>query len=154
MRNAIGSLVLPRPSFWDQMATIISFTAESGLFHRAFSSIWKRKNIPTVPQCSYVEGMPNLGFQIYKQEVNRWSNKPYKFKFNHPLYVITGIACRPKDNNLPSPEAQVLEGGISHDHVTMELTPVEDGQWSCVIDICGRPSSEKCEKSEIWKPNA
>ncbi|PSN36287.1 hypothetical protein C0J52_26026 [Blattella germanica] len=127
--------------------------AETGLLYRAFASFWRRRAYPQVPQCSYVEGVPDLGNLLYKQEVNRWSKKPHVLRFHQPSSVITGIACRPKDKTLPSPEAEVLEGGVNFDHVTLQLTPVDEGHWSCVIDVCGRSLSEYKAKTDMWQPN-
>lgn len=54
-----------------------------------------------------------------------------------PRYTITGIACVPLEIGIPSPEAEVIEGGLNYDHVTLLLTPLEEGEWGCDIAICG-----------------
>lgn len=135
-----------RGMFIKLLTFIFHSFAETGLLQRAFSSVFRRMNGCDLPQCSHVEGVPNLGTLIYKQEVNRWSGSSYTFRFRHPSHVITGIACRPKNKHTPSPEAEVLEGGIGYDHATMKLTPVCGGHWSCVIDILGNQNSDICEK--------
>ena len=45
------------------------------------------------------------------------------------------------DEETQSPEAEVTEGGINYNHVTICLTPVKEGKWACDIAICTTPSS-------------
>ena len=40
-----------------------------------------------------------------------------------------------------SPEAEVIEGGVNYKHVTIRLTPVEEGRWACDVAICTKRSS-------------
>jgi hypothetical protein len=41
----------------------------------------------------------------------------------------------------PSPEAEVIDGGVNYNHVTIRLTPVEEGTWACDVEICTKPSA-------------
>jgi hypothetical protein len=40
-----------------------------------------------------------------------------------------------------SPEAEVIEGGVNYNHVTIRLTPLEEGTWACDVAICTKPSA-------------
>jgi hypothetical protein len=40
-----------------------------------------------------------------------------------------------------SPEAEVTEGGIDYNHVTICLTPVDEGRWACDVAICTKVNS-------------
>jgi hypothetical protein len=62
---------------------------------------------------------------------------PYRFKFHDPAYIITGIACQPKDAKTSSPEVEVVSGGVGCKEVEIVLTPVQKGDWCCVVQIVG-----------------
>jgi len=93
-----------------------------------------------VSQCSYLDVDDNIKSHtvIYKQIVRRGTMTPYEFKFYDPVYIITGIACSPQDDKTSSPEAEVVDGGISCHYVVIRLSPVEEGPWACCIEISGR----------------
>lgn len=86
-------------------------------------------------------GVPEEGGLAYKQQVVRCTHQPYTFRYTHPTDKITGIACIPVDKETQSPEAEVIEGGINYNHVTICLTPVEKGTWACDVAICTKRSS-------------
>ena len=109
-----------------------------------FINWWKGKK--RVAQCKLIEGVPEEGGLAYKQQVHRSSHQPYTFRYSHPTDTITGIACIPVDGETQSPEAQVLEGGINYNHVTICLTPVEEGSWACDVAICTKRNSAICIK--------
>jgi len=46
----------------------------------------------------------------------------------------------PVDVETQSPEAEVTEGGVGYNYVTLHLTPVEEGKWACDVAICTKPS--------------
>jgi predicted transcriptional regulator len=62
---------------------------------------------------------------------------PYRIKFNDPARIITGIACLPKDAKTSSPEVEVVSGGVGCKEVEIVLTPVQKGEWVCVVQING-----------------
>jgi hypothetical protein len=41
------------------------------------------------------------------------------------------------DTVTQSPQAEVIEGGVSYNHVTIRLTPVQSGKWACNVGIRG-----------------
>lgn len=92
-------------------------------------------------QCKLIEGVPEDGGIVYKQQVERWSREPYAFRYSHPTDTITGIACLPFNEQTQSPEGDVMEGGINYNHVTIRLTPVEEGRWACDVAICTKRNS-------------
>ena len=92
-------------------------------------------------QCKFIEGVPEKGCIAYTQQVFRWTHQPHIIRYRHPTAPITGIACIPVDEETQSPEAEVIEGGINYNHVTIRLTPVEEGPWACDVAICTKPSS-------------
>jgi hypothetical protein len=63
------------------------------------------------------------------------------FRHNCRHEKITGISCLPINESTPSPEAEVVEGGINSTFVVMLLTPVQDGDWGCVVTIYGKSKS-------------
>jgi hypothetical protein len=91
-----------------------------------------------VPQNTLVEGVPEEHSIVYKQEVRRSTNRHYTFshQLRYSNQVITGIACLPLDEDLQSPEAFILEGGVNCNSVRICLTPVESSEWGCSITIC------------------
>ena len=93
----------------------------------------------SVSQCSYIDGDPNVTSYevIYKSVIERSSNTPYRFKFHDPTYIITGIACLPKDAETSSPEMEVISGGVGCKEVEIVLTPVQKGNWCCHVQING-----------------
>jgi hypothetical protein len=62
---------------------------------------------------------------------------PYEFKFYDPAHIIINIACVPQDDKTSSPEAEVVDGGISCHYVLIRLSPVQKGPWACSIEISG-----------------
>jgi hypothetical protein len=91
-----------------------------------------------VPLCTYLDGDPTVTSDeiIYRSFIESTMN-PYEFTFHDPTHVITGIACVPKDDKTPSPEAEVVDGGVRFSHVVMRLSPVQKGTWACRIVING-----------------
>ena len=65
------------------------------------------------------------------------------FRSFHTVGTVTGIACVPVDEQTQSPEAEVIEGGINYSHVTIRLTPVDEGNWQCNVALCTKPSSAR-----------
>jgi hypothetical protein len=92
-----------------------------------------------VPQCSYLDVDPNIKSHtvIFKKIVRRGTTTPYEFKFQDPAHIITGIACGPQDEKTSSPEAEVVDGGISCHYAVIRLSPVQKGPWACCIEISG-----------------
>jgi hypothetical protein len=69
-----------------------------------------RQNVnKEIPQCRLIEGVAKEGG---RQEVLRYSQEPYTFRYSHPTDTITGIACVPLSAEIQSPEAEVIEGDI------------------------------------------
>lgn len=98
---------------------------------------WIMSKLSTIPQCVFIEGVPEVGDTVYRQQVLRRSNKPYKFKYSHPTEFITGIACVPLNDKVQSPETEIVTGGINFKEVVICLTPVKEGDWGCSVAICG-----------------
>ena len=92
-----------------------------------------------VSQCSYIDVDQDIKSHkiIFKQIVRRGTMTPYEFKFYVPTHIITGIACGPQDDKTSSPEAEVVDGGISCHHVVIRLSPVQKGPCACSIEISG-----------------
>jgi hypothetical protein len=49
-----------------------------------------------------------------------------------------GIACLPLEKNIQSPEAEVVEGGLNENHVSIRLTPQKDYEYAFHIIITGK----------------
>ena len=96
-----------------------------------------------IPQPKLIEGVPVQGGVVYQQQVVRYSPEPYTFKYSHPTDTITGIACLPLNKGIQSPEAQIIEGGVNCNSVTISLTPVENDEWACDIAICGKSNTAR-----------
>ena len=92
-----------------------------------------------VSQCSYIDGDPNITSYevIYRSVIERCTETPYRFRFQDPTHIITGIACLPKDAKTSSPEVEVVSGGVCFKEVEIVLTPVEKGDWCCCVQING-----------------
>lgn len=108
----------------------------------AFKSAWNwlRSWFHTIPQNVFIEGTPDVGNEVYKMLVRRTTRSPYTF--SHKLrsgQIITGISCVPVSDDIQSPEAEVVQGGINYNEVRICLTPVESGEWGCTVCICGVP---------------
>jgi len=103
-----------------------------------FKNWWNEKK--NVAQCKFIAGVPEEGAIDHQQRIVRVSNKPYTFRYRHPTDTITGIACTPVDEETQSPEAEVIDGGVNFNHVTMRLTPVEEGKWACDVAFFTKPS--------------
>jgi hypothetical protein len=86
-------------------------------------------------------GVPEQGGIVYQQQVVRFTQESYTFRYSHPTQIITGIACIPVNKETQSPEAEIIEGGVNFNTVTVKLTPVDEGQWACDIAICGKSSN-------------
>jgi hypothetical protein len=99
---------------------------------------------PPVPQNCYADVGPRMESSkvIYRQVVTRSTKAPYTVKFHDPHHVITGIACFRKDDKTATPEAEVVDGGVSHTHVKIDLRPVQKGEWTCCIQIYGVPGDK------------
>ena len=90
-----------------------------------------------IPQCSFIQGVAEVGKKYYREQHSRHTDKPLSVKFGGKgVTQITGIAVTPKDEKTPSPEAEVMAGGVNHDHVHLQLVPVDKGPWGCNVDIC------------------
>jgi hypothetical protein len=76
---------------------------------------------------------------IYKQVVVRSTEAQYTVTFRDPYHLISGIACFPRDDKTAAPEIEVVDGGVSHKHVNILLSPLQEGTWSCCIQIFGVP---------------
>ena len=85
-------------------------------------------------------GVPEQGGVVYQQQVVRSRPEPYTFRYSHPTEIITGISCIPVNKETQSPEAEIIEGGVNFNNVTVRLTPVDEGQWACDVAICGKSS--------------
>ena len=94
-----------------------------------------------VAHCQFMEGVPEVGGIAYKQRVVRVRHQPYNVRYRNETNAITGIACMPVDEETQSPEAEVTEGGVGYNHVTLRLTPVEEGRWACDVTFCIKESS-------------
>jgi hypothetical protein len=92
-----------------------------------------------VSQFQFVEEDPDVKSYdiIYRSVIERCTETPYTFKYYDPVYIITGIACVPKDAVTSSPKCRVVSGGIGHKEVEIVLTPVQKGNWSCCVQING-----------------
>jgi hypothetical protein len=103
----------------------------------------------SIPQCTFIEGIPEIGGTVYRLQVTRRLRRPYTFRHNCAPEKITGIACLPINESTPSPEAEVVEGGINSTFVVLCLTPVDDGDWGCVVTICGASESTSSKASRF-----
>ena len=90
-------------------------------------------------QCSYIDRDPNITPYevIYRSVIERCTERPYRFRFQDPAHIITGIACLPKDAKTSSPEVEVVSVGVGFKEVEIVLTPVEKGDWCCCVQING-----------------
>jgi hypothetical protein len=61
----------------------------------------------------------------------------YTVKFSDPQHIVSDIVCCPKDGRTASPEAEIVDGGVGYKHVEIRLTPVEEGKWTCCVQIYG-----------------
>jgi hypothetical protein len=117
------------------------YVYETYVYRHDFIKWWNVNK--TIPQCRLFEGIPEEGGVVYRQQVIRESQRPYTFRYSHPTDTITAIACVPLSADFQSPEAEVTEGGINYNSVTIRLTPVEKGKWACKIAICAKPSAAR-----------
>lgn len=113
----------------------------SSWFRRAGSWVVDKcrpRNHPVL-QCSYIDGDPNVTSYevIYRSVIERTSLTPYRIKFHDPAHIITGIVCQPKDAKTSSPEVKVISGGVGYKEVEIELTPVQEGNWCCCVQMNG-----------------
>jgi hypothetical protein len=97
---------------------------------------WVSRRFADIPQCTLTEGIPAVGNTAYRKVVRRRSNQPYMFRYRHPSMTITAIACVPLDEKTQTPEADVLKGGINDNFAVICLTPVQEGDWGCLVSIC------------------
>ena len=92
----------------------------------------------SVPQHYLRQIIP--GFEKYTvirdEEILRFS--PFTFRHSDERYTITGIACLPVSEEIQSPEAEVVEGGINQSHVSIRLTPYKEYEYGCHIIITGK----------------
>lgn len=98
-----------------------------------FVDWWRGK----VPQCKLVEGVPEIGGIVYKKLIVGHSKEPYEVEYRDPVHTITGFSCLPVDEKTPSPNAKKIKGGCHNDHVTILLTPVQEGEWGCEVLVFG-----------------
>jgi hypothetical protein len=135
-QNESGGLksLVGKPASWARNALSWVGKAPS----RAVDSYHQWRSHPVL-QGSYIDGDPNITSYevIYRSEIARCSMAPYRFKFHDPAHIITGIACQPKDAKSSSPEAEVVSGGVGCKEVEIVLTPVQEGDWCCVVQIVG-----------------
>ena len=91
-----------------------------------------------IPQHSLTEGAPGAEKypSIRDEEIFRLS--PFTFRHSDERYTITGIACLPLSEEIQSPEAEVVEGGLNESYVAIRLTPEEEGQYGCRIIVTGK----------------
>jgi hypothetical protein len=80
-------------------------------------------------------GRPEEGGIEYQHRVVLYTREPYEFQRSYPTEIITAITCVPVDTATQSPEADVIEGGLNHNHVTIRLTPVWRGKWGCKLSV-------------------
>ena len=87
----------------------------------------------------FMAGDPNEDDHVaYKEKVIRNSSNPYtvNFTMRKADQAITAIAVFPISDDLPSPEVEIINGGINWRNVTMRLTTTQS-RWGCEIRICG-----------------
>jgi len=89
-----------------------------------------------IPQHSLIEGVPWDSHVIRQMNVFRRSS--YTFEHHDEGYTITGIACGPVSEDLQSPEANVVDGGLNHSYVVIRLTPELDEEYGCRIVLVGK----------------
>jgi hypothetical protein len=101
--------------------------------------LWQRneRRFRRIPQNSLVEAIPGEEENAIRDEKVLRSS-PFTFRHSDERYTITGIACIPLSSEIQSPEAEVIEGGLSESYVSIHLTPEERGQYGCRIIICGK----------------
>jgi len=92
-----------------------------------------------VSQSAYIDVYQNRESDkvICTSVITRNLTTPYRFKFDDPAHIITGISCLPKDAETSSPAAEVISGGIGCKEVEIVLTPVQKGEWCCCVQING-----------------
>ena len=91
----------------------------------------------------YAAGDPSVDDEVaYTQTVTRTTRSPYlvDYRMRHESQVITAMSVLPMNENLQSPEVEIIEGGVNWRHVKMRLTPASEGRWGCDIKICGSPA--------------
>ena len=91
-----------------------------------------------IPQHSLKQGIHGVDKcpAIRNEEIFRRS--PFTFRHSDERYTITGIACLPVSEEIQSPEAEVVEGGVNESHVAIRLKPEQEGQYGCHIIIAGK----------------
>jgi hypothetical protein len=84
-----------------------------------------------------VMGNTAEGEMVYQLQVDRNSNRPFEVKRSlEKDGKITGISCTPLNTEINSPEVEIVEGGLNHNHVHIRLTPRGEGRWGCNIHVC------------------
>jgi hypothetical protein len=98
---------------------------------------WFLRKLRRVRQSALYMGWANQGEFVYKHKVTRRSQQPYNVR--HKLRnegIISGIACFPLDEDMDSPEYEVVDGGINDNFVVICLTPLDGHEWGCNIHVC------------------
>ena len=112
-----GHVSAPLKAAWDWLTSI--FTGER------------------IPQCSFIQGTAEVGENSYRERYSRHTGRPLSIKFGTKrVSQIRGIAVTPLDEKTPSPDVEVIAGGVNYDSVHLQLVPLSKGPWGCHVDIC------------------
>jgi len=102
--------------------------------------LWQRneRKFRRIPQNSLVERVPGEEGSSVICEEGVCRRSSFTFRHSDEQYTITGIACVPFSQEIQSPKAEVIEGGLKESHVAIRLKPEEEGQYRCRITVCGK----------------
>ena len=111
---------------------------------------WWNRSFRRTGQLRLIDGILNEHSVLQDRTIGGESGKPYDYKCNKPGYIFTGISCLPVNREIPSPNAEVIEGGINCSSVKIPLTPVVTGEWACRVVVYGRPCTTG-PSAEVWE---
>jgi hypothetical protein len=89
-------------------------------------------------QFHYHEGSREERDILHNKTIFLQSPELYRFEYSKPGYTFTGIACVPVNEDVQSPDAEVITGGINCSYVTICLKPRDEGEWACRVVVYGR----------------
>ena len=101
-------------------------------------SLPTERSVRRIPQHSLFQGTPGEEKYPSIREEKILRRSPFTFRHSNERYTITGIACVPLSEEIQSPEAEVVEGGLNESYVAIRLTPEEEGQYGCRIIVTGK----------------
>lgn len=126
----------------DNIEKVATTVGSAATITSSLSSIWNwfRSLFVAGPKQGYlVEGNAKVGAIIFQSVMQTFGVETVKKTITTPnKEIIGGIASLPIDDNTPSPNCLITEGGIGCDYAVLQFTPTTADKCACKLIVVGQ----------------